>query len=274
MQKFWQPVLLPLFLFLLSASGCQIRSELILATTTSVVDTGLMDFLLPKFESQSGISVKVIAAGTGEALTMGRKGDADVLIVHAPEEENSFIKQGYGEQRTELMRNDFLLIGPQTDPAEAKGLEITAALEKIARSKSLFISRGDRSGTHLKEQALWEKAGLSPDPASDAWYFASGQGMAETARIAEEKQAYTIIDSATYTVLKKTLTLVPISVQGADLKNVYSVIIVSEEKCPRVHEKEARAFLSWLTSPEAQKMIEAFGSSTYGEHLFTPLGAP
>lgn len=252
-------------------TGCAERkalSKIILATTTSTQDTGLLDELIPKFEKEKNIRVSVIAVGSGEAIAMGTRGDADVLLVHSPEEEKMFVKQGYGVNRRAVMQNDFVIVGLGKDPAKIKGLKNAAeAFKRIAERKATFITRGDESGTYKKEMSIWKQAGISP---AGEWYINAGQGMGETARIASEKGAYTIIDRGTYLSLKKSLKLV-ILVEGAkDLVNPYSVIAVNPKKFSRVRYQEAMEFINWITSPGVQEMIGEFGKDKYGQALFKP----
>ncbi|MCX5976216.1 MAG: substrate-binding domain-containing protein [Coprothermobacterota bacterium] len=243
-------------------------ASIILATTTSTQDSGLLDELIPLFTKETGIQVKVIAVGTGEALAMGERGDADVLLVHARTSEDAFMAKGQGSLRYDVMYNDFLLVGPPADPARAKGLEITAALQAIAQAQALFVSRGDNSGTNSKELALWKKAAITPN--GQAWRLSAGQGMGETARIASEKGAYTLIDRATYLAVEKSLQLVIISEKSTDLLNPYGVIVVNPANHPKVHSVEAKAFADWIVSPDIQKFIGEFGVAKYGQQLFVP----
>ncbi len=242
--------------------------SLILATTTSTQDSGLLDVLLPAFEAKSGIKVKTIAVGSGEAVAMGRRGDADVLLVHSKAAEDAFMADGYGSLRLDVMYNDFLVVGPPADPAGVKGLEAAEAFRKIAEAGAAFASRGDRSGTHARELDLWKKAGV--DPAGKGWYVSTGQGMGETARIASEKRAYTLIDRGTYLAMKAKLELVPVAEGSKDLLNTYRVIVVNPEKHPKVHAVDARKFAEWLVTPDVQKMIGEFGRDKFGRSLFVP----
>jgi tungstate transport system substrate-binding protein len=253
---------------LLLAPVALAADSLILATTTSTQDSGLLDVLLPAFEARFRTKVKTIAVGSGEAIAMGRRGDADVLLVHSKAAEDAFVAEGYGSLRLDVMHNDFLVVGPAADPASAKDLEVAEALKKIATARAAFISRGDQSGTHRKELDLWKKAGV--DPAGQGWYVATGQGMGETARIASEKRAYTLIDRGTYLAMKAKLDLLTVAEGGADLLNSYRVIVVNPEKHPKVHAAGARKFAEWLVSPEAQKMIGDFGRERFGRSLFVP----
>ncbi len=255
-------------LFVAGALPCPAQPSLILATTTSTQDTGLLDDLLPRFESATGVSVKTIAVGSGEALAMGRRGDADVLLVHSKAAEDEFMAEGHGSLRLEVMHNDFVLVGPPSDPAEVKGLFAVDALKRIAVNGSLFASRDDRSGTHARELELWKKAAISPT--GKAWYLATGQGMGETARVASEKRAYTLADRGTFLALRKTLDLAILVEGGQELWNSYRVIVVNPEKHPKTREKEARRFAEWLVTPAVQKAIGAFGREKYGQPLFVP----
>jgi len=265
------PILRIAWLVLVTVLACACSkskqsAELILATTTSTQDSGLLGDLLPRYERTHDVKIKVIAVGTGEALALGTRGDADVLLVHARSAEDDFMAKGNGALRLDVMHNDFLLVGPAADPAKAKGHKAPAALRKIADSGSPFASRGDKSGTHKKEQELWKAAGS--DPQGKPWFISTGQGMGETARIASEKQAYTLIDRGTWLALKPTLKLKPISEGESSLFNPYGAIVVNGTMFPRVQEKAAREFAQWLVSPEAQKRIGAFGKDKYGQALF------
>jgi tungstate transport system substrate-binding protein len=245
-------------------------TTLILATTTSTADTGLLDYLLPMFEKKYNVKVKPIAVGSGEAIAMGQRGDADVLLVHSRAAEDKFMADGYGAVRKDVMYNDFVVIGPKNDPAGIKGKSPADAFKAIAAAQAKFVSRGDNSGTHNKEKSIWTKAAVTP--AGD-WYIVTGQGMGESAKIANEKQAYILIDRGTYLALKKTLTL-EIMVEGQkELFNPYGVIIVNPAKYPRVNNKDATRFVDWITSADVQKLIGEFGKKKYGQALFTPSAA-
>lgn len=244
------------------------QPALVLATTTSTQDSGLLDEILPRFTAETGIRVKTIAVGSGEALAMGRRGDADVLLVHSPAAEEEFLARGFGALRLDVMHNDFVLVGPPSDPAGVKGLSAPDALRRIAERGVLFASRDDRSGTHARELDLWKKAGIAP--AGKAWYVATGQGMGETARVASEKGAYTLADRGTYLALKRTLDLVVLVEGGGELRNPYRVIVVSPAKDRAVHEEEARRFARWIVSPAVQKAIGEFGRKAFGQPLFVP----
>jgi tungstate transport system substrate-binding protein len=250
------------------ASAPAAARSLILATTTSTQDTGLLDVLLPKFEASHHIKVKAIAVGTGEALAMGRRGDADVLLVHARAAEDAFMAEGLGSLRLDVMHNDFLLVGPAADPAHAKGKDAAAALAAIHKARAVFVSRGDHSGTHTKELRLWKAAGITP--AVGPTYLSAGQGMGATLRIASEKHAYCLVDRGTYLALRKGLGLVPIVEGDPRLFNPYGVIVVNPARFPRVKGAAAMTFARWLVGPEAQGLIGGFGVDRFGQRLFVP----
>ncbi|GFP27773.1 tungstate transport system substrate-binding protein [Candidatus Hakubella thermalkaliphila] len=256
-------------MFVLSLVGCATKtSTIILATTTSTMDSGLLDVLLAEFTKRTGIQVKPIAVGTGEAMAMGERGEADVLLVHAREAEDKFMAEGFGAVRKDVMHNDFVLIGLVSDPAGIRGLESARdAFQSIAGLKSLFISRGDDSGTYKKELQIWKEAGITPQ---GEWYIESGQGMGETIRIADEKGAYILSDRGTYLSLKDTIRL-EVLVEGDEiLFNPYGVIAVNPEKFPHVNFQGAMEFIEFITSVEGQNIIKNFGVDKYGEPLFYP----
>jgi len=240
--------------------------EITLATTTSTQDSGLLDVLLPAFERESGIKVKVVAVGSGQALELGRRGDADVLLTHSPEAEKKFMDEGWGEKRQAVMHNDFVIVGPAEDKAGIKSARTAAAAFKmIAKARSVFVSRGDESGTHQKEKSVWADAGVDPQ---GTWYIRAGTGMAQALRMAHEKKAYILCDRATSLALRNEVELV-VLVEGDDrLVNRYSVITVSPEKHPHVHRHDASRFAEFLVSPSGQKVIGAFGVERYGQPLF------
>ncbi len=254
-------------LLLLAPQAARAQKRLILATTTSTADTGLLDHLLPVFEAKANLKVKVIAVGTGEALAMGRRGDADVLLVHSRKAEDAFMTEGFGSLRLDVMHNDFLLVGPAADPAKAKDQPILEALKRIQAAGAAFVSRGDDSGTHKKEQELWKAAGGTYVGKS---FVSTGQGMGESARVASEKRAYLLIDRGTFLALRKTLELVPVAEGSKELFNPYGVIVVNPAKHPKVKAKEAEAFARWLVGAEAQSRIGAFGKDRFGQPLFFP----
>jgi tungstate transport system substrate-binding protein len=255
-------------------AGCeQAHNEaktLTLATTTSTRDSGLLDVLVPMFEKETGITVKVVAVGSGQALELGRRGDADVLLTHAPKAEDEFVAEGHGEQRQGVMHNDFVLVGPPTDRAEIKGqASISEAFRQVARSDSSFISRGDESGTHMKEKRIWDAAGIEPN---GAWYVRAGAGMAEALRMASEKQVYTLADRGTFLAQRERLDLTILSEGDPLLRNPYSVIIVNKEKHTSVNRQAASRFSEFLLSPEVQQIIGKFGVDRFGQPLFIPRG--
>lgn len=258
-----------LLLVMVVATGANPRAEdrVILATTTSTADTGLLDYLLPAFEAKAAVKVKVIAVGSGEALAMGRRGDADVLLAHSPKAEEAFMAEGWGSLRLDVMHNDFLLAGPASDPAKAKGQPILDALRRIQASGAPFVSRGDESGTHKKEQELWSAAGVAP---SGHALISTGQGMSESARVASEKRAYILIDRGSFLALRRTLDMVALSEGASELFNPYRVIVVNPAKNPKVKATEGEAFARWLVSPDAQARIREFGRKEYGQPLFIP----
>jgi tungstate transport system substrate-binding protein len=265
--KWWCLALAALIGLAGAASAGASEESVVLATTTTTQDTGLIDVLLPAFERATGIKVKMVAVGTREALATGRRGDADVVLAHCRKAEDQFMAEGFGLVRYDVMHNDFVLIGPAKDPANAEGLEPEVAFARIVASKSRFISRGDGSGTHEKEQEIWKKTGISP---RGDWFISTGQGQGESARIASEKQAYMLIDRGTYLALKPTLSLRIITEGREELRNPYGVIVVNPAKNPRVHVKPAKAFAEWLISPAAQKLIGEFGRARFGRALFVP----
>lgn len=240
-----------------------------LATTTSTDDSGLLNYILPDFESKYNATVEVVAVGTGQALELGANGDADVVLVHARSREDQFVADGNGTARYDVMYNDFVIIGPAADPAGiAGGSDAAAALTAIASSESTFVSRGDDSGTHTKELSVWAAAGI--EPAGD-WYQSAGQGMGEVITIANEQQAYTLSDRATYLARKLEGLDLEIVVEGdAVLFNPYGVIPVNPEKHEGINAELAMQFVEWLTSVETQELIGTFGVAEYGAPLFTP----
>lgn len=245
-----------------------LNPDVILATTTSTQDSGILDYLIPIFEESTAYKVKPIAVGSGQALQMGKEGNADVLLVHAPSAEKEFMDEGFGLERYLVMHNDFVLAGPPEDPAGISGeKDVIEALKKIAHSQSLFISRGDESGTHKKELEIWKLAGVTPQ---GKWYEESGQGMGATLRIASQKKAYTLTDRATYLANKPQLDLIVLLEGDRSLLNIYHVIIVNPDKVPKVNLAGARAFAEFLISPGIQELIGQFGVDKYGEPLFIP----
>ncbi len=243
--------------------------SVILATTTSTQDTGLLDVLVPIFEQKSGYAVKVISVGTGQALALAAKGDADAALVHAPGLEKKYVAEGKLLNRRLVMYNDFVIIGPKEDPAKIR-LAKTArdAMQRIAQSQSRFVSRGDNSGTHSLEKTLWSEAQIVPQ---GAWYIESGQGMAATLGIANERNAYTITDRGTYLALKKRLAL-PLLLEGdRALLNIYSVMEINPTNGPRINIAGGKALADFMVSPQAQAVIKSFGTEKFGEALFVPV---
>jgi tungstate transport system substrate-binding protein len=227
-----------------------------------------LDVLLPKFEAASGLKVKMVAVGSGQALAMGEEGNADVLLVHAPASEKTLMEKGFGKDRFLIMHNDFIIVGPKNDPAGIKDMKVAVdAFKKMAETKSLFVSRGDDSGTNKVELALWKSAAITP---KGDWYIQSGQGMGDTLRIASEKAGYTLADRATYLALKDTLQL-DVLVQGDKaLLNIYHVITVNPDKWPKVNYTGAKAFADFLVAADTQKFISEFGVDKFGQPLFFP----
>ncbi|MCX6371926.1 MAG: substrate-binding domain-containing protein [Actinobacteria bacterium] len=246
------------------------RDELIVATTTSLKDSGLIDdVVLPLFaKTAPDVTVKVLAVGSGEAMAMGARGEADVLLVHAPKDEVAFVAAGSGTLRLPVAYNFFVIVGPEGDPAGVKsGTSAADGFARIAAAQKTFFTRGDESGTNKKEAALWELAGVRP---VGMWYQKTGQGMGETLRIASEKQGYTLTDLATYLSLRETLDLVPLSPKSQDLKNQYSVVLVDQGRFPTVNAAVAEQFAQVLVSAAGQTLIGDYGKAEYGEALFFP----
>jgi tungstate transport system substrate-binding protein len=268
------PALLVVILFCLvsgALSTCvaQDKKNIILATTTSTQDSGLLDVLIPAFEKDSGYIVKTISVGSGQALKMGEKGEADVLLVHSPDAENKLVEQGLAVNRRLVMHNDFVIVGPPSDPAGIKGIKSAGeAFKKIAEATAPFFSRGDNSGTHVLETKLWKAAGLNPE--GRKWYQQTGLGMGQTLNVSAEKKAYTIADRGTYLSLKKTLGL-NILVEGdALLLNIYHVMEVNAAKWPKVNSAGGKAFADFMVSKKAQNIIKTFGVEKFGSALFFP----
>ena len=250
------------------AAGPQ-QKNIILATTTSTQDSGLLDVLLPIFEKTTGYFVKTTAVGSGQAMAMGQKGEADVLLVHSPEAEKRFMADGYGVNRRLVMHNDFIIVGPRTDPAGIKGSRSSIeAFRKIAAANAVFMSRGDNSGTNAKEKSIWKAAGINPE--GQKWYQQTGLGMGQTLGVAAEKKTYTLADRGTYLALKKNLGL-DILVEGdAALLNIYHVIEVNSAKWPKVNAEGAKAFAKFIVSKKTQEIVKKFGVDKYGSPLFFP----
>ncbi len=259
----------------LLVAGCAGRdsngqsSTLILATTTSTRDSGLLDVLLPIFEQETGIGVKVVAVGSGQALAMGRRGDADVLLTHSPRDEEKFIAEGHALFRKTVMYNDFVIVGPPTDPAQVQQASSASdAFRRIARSQHRFVSRADDSGTHRKEQEIWQQAGITP---RGDWYLEAGAGMAQVLRAANELRAYTLSDRSTFLFQKRHLSLVILFQGDPSLRNRYSVLVIDPARHPHVRVELAKRFADFLLSPRTQRLIGEYGRSEFGQPLFQPV---
>ena len=264
---------LTLFFATLSMLVCSLPAAaapktIILATTTSTQDSGLLDVLVPLFEKESGFQVKTISVGSGQAMKMGEKGEADVLLVHSPDAEKKFMADGFGTTRRLVMHNDFIIVGPAGDPAKVKGASAADAMKRIAQSGAIFVSRGDNSGTHAKEKGLWKGAAVNPEGLK--WYQQTGLGMGQTLNVAAEKKGYTITDRATYLSLKKGLGL-EILVEGdSKLLNIYHVIELNSTKWPKVNAQGGKAFADFMVATKTQEIIGRFGVDKYGAPLFFP----
>ncbi len=250
--------------------GCQAKNTpqntVRLATTTSVQDTGLLDVLTDAFQKDGKYKLQAIAVGSGQAMQLGMTGEADILWVHSPDDEKKFVDEGYGADRTTFLHNDFVILGPAADPAKVKGVKKAAdAFKKIAAAKALFISRGDKSGTHKKELRIWDAAKVKP--AADK-YIEAGQGMAATLTLANEKNAYALVDRSTWLSMQKNIGLVIVSEGDEALLNRYSLILVNTGKFPKVNAAGARAFFDFMLSKPAREMIEKFGQDKFGKQLF------
>lgn len=253
----------------LAAQTVPANREVILATTTSTQDSGLLDVLLPLFERTTGYQVKPISVGTGQALALGERGEADVVLVHAPDSELVWMAAGNGTQRLLVMHNDFVIVGPPNDPAAIRGAATALeALQRIAAARAPFVSRGDNSGTDILEKQLWQRAGLTP--AGNPWYLEVGQGMGQTLNVADDRRAYTIADRGTWLARRASLDL-PILVEGdAGLLNVYHVMPVNPARSDRINAPGGEAFALWLVSPQAQGAIAEYGVDRFGQPLFYP----
>jgi tungstate transport system substrate-binding protein len=239
----------------------------ILATTTSTQDSGLLDVLIPAFQEKAGREVKTVAVGSGEAIELGARGEADVVLAHSPGAEEDLMADGKGASRRTVMHNDFVVVGPADDPARIRGDAPAAALGEIAAAEAPFISRGDESGTHTFELGLWEDAGVEP---AGAWYQESGQGMGATLQIANDKDAYTLTDRGTYLATEAAGDLEVLVDGGAELLNVYHVIAIADDAGERVNAGGGKALADFLVAPETQQLIGDFGVEQYGEPLFVP----
>jgi len=250
-----------------------VAGHLVLATTTSTADSGLLDYLLPMFEQEAGVKVDVIAVGTGQALKLGTDGNADVLLVHSRAQEDAFMEAGDGARREDVMFNDFVILGPEKDPAGIKGMTKAAeALKKLSEGKATFLSRGDKSGTHTKELAIWKAAAIEP---AGEWYLSTGQGMGELLSMADEMQGYTLSDRATYLARSKQGLKLVVLVEGEKaLFNPYGVIAVNPKKNPNIQADMAQKFIDWIISVPVQEKIAEFGQKDFGQSLFTPSSKP
>jgi tungstate transport system substrate-binding protein len=251
------------------ATAAESNKNVILSTTTSTQDSSLLDVLIPLFEQQTGYSVKTVSVGTGQALALAAKGDADVALVHAPGLEKQYVADGKLLNRRLVMYNDFVIIGPKEDPAKIKSAKTAlAALKLIEQSKSSFVSRGDNSGTHNLEKSLWKEAGITP---KGDWYIEAGQGMGATLGIANERNAYTITDRGTLLALGKRVNL-PILIEGDKaLLNIYSVMEVNPANGPRINATGGKAFADFMVAPQTQNVIKSFGAEKFGQSLFVPV---
>lgn len=243
--------------------------ELILSTTTSTQDSGLLDELIPRFERQTGYTVKTISVGSGAAIALGQRGEADVVLAHAPDNERQFVASGAGTNRQLVMYNDFIIVGPEDDPAKIGGAAgAIEALKKIAAQGSPFISRGDNSGTQQLELALWKEAGLAPR--GQGWYVEAGSGMGQTLQIADQRRAYTISDRATYLSFKSRIKLAVLGEGDERLLNIYHVIAVNPSRFPAANAAGTQALIDFLLAPDTQAFIGTFGREKFGQPLFTP----
>jgi tungstate transport system substrate-binding protein len=243
--------------------------DLLLASTTSTEDSGLLDVLIPAFEQRTGYNVKLISGGSGQAIESARRGDVDVLLVHSPEAEKRLVADGFGIERALVMHNDFVLVGPEDDPAGvSSSADLAAAFQAIAASEALFISRGDESGTHVAELRLWEAAGV--DPTGQDWHAETGQGQGATLQVANQRRGYALTDRGTFLAQQHNLDLNVLAERGPDVRNYYHVIVVNPAAHPGVNAAGARAWVAFVTGPQGQEMIRTFGVDTYGEPLFYP----
>jgi tungstate transport system substrate-binding protein len=259
-------VLIASVLLVSCSQGPSQNSDLLLVSTTSTQDSGLLDVLLPAFTAETGNQVQLIAVGSGQALKIGAQGNADAILLHSPEAEKEFVAKGFGVDRRLVMHNEFVLVGPPSDPARVRGEAPVEALKKVYHSGVTFVSRGDESGTHVKELALWRKADL--DPRSMDWYLETGQGQGATLSVASEKSGYAITDRGTFLAYRSNVDL-EILVEGDPfLLNVYHVISVNPEKFPGVNYEAAQAFADFITTEQGQDIIAAFGVAEYGEPFF------
>lgn len=269
MKKLFSVLLVSAFLFSSCTTAPAQKPDLLLVSTTSTQDSGLLDVLLPAFTAQTGYSVQLIAVGSGQALKLGEQGNADVILLHSPAAEKEFIANGFGSDRRLVMHNDFVIVGPPSDPAALHSQPtLDSVFKKIFSSASTFVSRGDESGTHVKELALWKQAGL--DPYGQPWYLETGQGQGATLSVASEKGGYALTDRATFLAYQANVELAILFEGDTSLLNVYHVITINPEKFPNMNLEGARAFADFITSPAGQQIIAAFGVEKYGQPLFFP----
>ena len=269
MKKLFSVLLVSAFLFSSCKTAPAQKPDLLLVSTTSTQDSGLLDVLLPAFTAQTGYSVQLIAVGSGQALKLGEQGNADVILLHSPAAEKEFIANGFGSDRRLVMHNDFVIVGPPSDPAALHSQPtLDSVFKKIFSSASTFVSRGDESGTHVKELTLWKQAGL--DPHGQPWYLETGQGQGATLSVASEKGGYALTDRATFLAYQANVELAILFEGDASLLNVYHVITINPEKFPNMNLEGARAFADFITSPAGQQIIAAFGMEKYGQPLFVP----
>jgi tungstate transport system substrate-binding protein len=243
--------------------------SILLVSTTSTQDSGLLDVLLPAFSTQTGYEVNLVATGSGQALKIAEEGNADVILLHSPAAEKDFMERGFGIDRRLVMHNDFVIVGPESDPASLRSQPTAVdSFKAVFSSASTFVSRGDESGTHVKELAIWKNAGL--DPAGQSWYLETGQGQGATLSIASEKQGYALTDRGTFLAYKANIDLNILFENDPILLNVYHVITVNPEKWTQTNLEGAKAFADFITSPEGQEIIRNFGVQQYGQPLFIP----
>lgn len=269
MKKLISVLLVSVFLLSSCKAAPAQKPDLLLVSTTSTQDSGLLDVLMPAFTAQTGYNVQLIAVGSGQALKLGEQGNADVILLHSPAAEKEFIANGFGSDRRLVMHNDFVIVGPPSDPAALHSQPtLDSVFKKIFSSASTFVSRGDESGTHVKELALWKQAGL--DPYGQPWYLETGQGQGATLSVASEKGGYALTDRATFLAYQANVELAILFEGDASLLNVYHVITINPEKFPNMNLEGARAFADFITSPAGQQIIAAFGMEKYGQPLFFP----
>ncbi len=244
------------------------ENQLILATTTSTQDSGLLDVIVPQFERQTGLRVKTIAVGSGAALRLGEEGEVDVVLAHSPDAEEAFMAAGHGVNRRLVMHNDFVIVGPAADPAGVRGLgEAAESFRRIAEAEATFLSRGDESGTHAREMKIWDSIGVTP---SGGWYRETGTGMGQTLLVASEIQGYTLTDRGTYLAQRQNLALEVLVEGDSTLFNVYHVMQVNPEKSRRINAEAAAAFVEFITSGAVQDLIGGYGVERFGQPLFVP----